>query len=45
VDYIKGGNAFYPLCEGIMDMYLTLMIEQAINEGCVVNIPSQPWTE
>jgi hypothetical protein len=44
-EYVRGGEPFYPLVEEIMDIYLTLMIEEAIREGKALEVPAQPWTE
>jgi predicted dehydrogenase len=43
--YAGGGESFYPLVEEIMDVYLTLMIEEAIREGKALETPVQPWTD
>jgi predicted dehydrogenase len=43
--YVRGGESFYPLVEEIADIYLTLMIEEAIRAGKALEIPAQPWTE
>ena len=44
-EYVRGGPSFYPLAEELMDMYLTLMIDRAIEAGTKVAVPPQPWTE
>jgi predicted dehydrogenase len=44
-EYAQGGESFYPLVEEIMDIYLTLMIEEAIQVGKVLEVPAEPWTE
>jgi predicted dehydrogenase len=43
--YAREGKPFYPLVEEIMDIYLALMIEEAIREGKTLEIPARPWTE
>lgn len=43
--YTRGGPPPYPLAEELMDMYLALAIQEAINTGTVVEPPPQPWTE
>ena len=43
--YVETGEPFYPLREEMMDLYLTLMIEQAAREGTVIKVQPQPWTE
>lgn len=44
-NYLETGEEFYPLCEEMMDLYLTLMIQQAARENRVIEVPPQPWTE
>jgi predicted dehydrogenase len=43
--YVETGEAFYPLREEIMDLYLALMIEQAAREDRAIEVKPQPWTE
>jgi hypothetical protein len=45
VGYVRGGEPFYPLVEEIMDLYITLMIDEAIRDGRALEVPVQPWTE
>ncbi len=44
-DYVRTGVPFYPLAEGMMDQYLTLLIDQAVAEGRPVETVPQAWTE
>ncbi len=43
--YLETGEAFYPLEEELMDLYLALMIQQAADEDRPVAVKPQPWTE
>ena len=43
--YLETGEAFYPLEEELMDLYLTLMINKAADDDATIEVKPQPWTE
>ncbi len=43
--YLETGEAFYPLEEELMDLYLALMIQKAADEDRPIEVKPQPWTE
>ncbi|MBE0601391.1 MAG: gfo/Idh/MocA family oxidoreductase [Firmicutes bacterium] len=43
--YLETGEAFYPLEEELMDLYLALMIQKAADEDRPLEVQPQPWTE
>ena len=43
-DYLAGGAEVYPLAEALQDAYLSLLMEQALQQpGRVVESKPQPW--
>lgn len=45
VAYLDNGVPFYPLAEAAQDLYLSLMIEQAVKEGVRISTQTQTWAE
>lgn len=43
--YLETGEAFYPLEDELMDLYLALMIQKAADEDRPLAVKPQPWTE
>lgn len=43
VDYAEGGPSFYSLAEASQDVYLGILIDQAIQSGEAVESVDQPW--
>lgn len=43
--YLGGGAPFYPLAEAAQDLYLSLMIEKAAQEGVRITTQTQPWAK
>ncbi len=43
--FLETGEAFYPLEEELMDLYLALMIQKAADEDRPIEVKPQPWTE
>ena len=45
-DYLAGGAEVYPLAEALQDAYLSLLMEQALQQpGRVVESAPQPWND
>ncbi|MCL2372256.1 MAG: Gfo/Idh/MocA family oxidoreductase [Defluviitaleaceae bacterium] len=44
-NYTKGGQPAYSLNQGLQDMYLSLLIDQAVKEGRAVVSETQAWCE
>jgi predicted dehydrogenase len=43
--YVKGGESFYGLAEASQDLYLSLMVDEAVASGAAVRTSGQPWAE
>jgi len=41
--YVQGGKPFYGINEASQDVYLSLLIEQAISSGTSIQSETQPW--
>ncbi len=41
--YLQTGEEFYPLASAIQDAYLSLLMDQAIQTGSVVQSEAKPW--
>ena len=44
-DYVRGGDAVYPLAEACQDRYLDILAAQAAESGAPVQAQPQPWSE
>jgi predicted dehydrogenase len=44
-EYARGGNDFYSLSEASHDQYLSLMLEQAIEQGTTIEAHAQKWAK
>lgn len=45
VDYIDGGDAFYPLAEACQDRYLDILLKQAVETGQAITSETQLWAK
>lgn len=43
--YINGGDSFYDYSQAAQDVYLSLLIKQAISQGACVTSQTQPWAK
>jgi predicted dehydrogenase len=43
--YVRSGTSFYPLEESLMDQYLALLIEKAVEEEKPIGVKAEAWTE
>lgn len=43
--YVETGESFYSFAEGAQDMYLAIMIENAVKDGAAIRTQSQIWSK